>query len=102
MSHFHITQTNNGKYAIECLFVVYRAKFGHHPTFLPQDEVRGKIEGFNTKFYYEVEIDLSEDMANERLKYYREKYDDMITKIEDDDKLWAKFPFRTLTPVYYK
>ena len=49
MSAFTIVSNNDDSFHIECLFIVYREKFGHHPDFLPQDEERGKREGFFNK-----------------------------------------------------
>ena len=102
MSSFEYFKNNDGTFHIECLFVVYRELFGHHPDFLPQDEERGKREGFSTKFWYLVEDDLTKEEARLHLKDYRKKYDRLITAIEHDDKRWNEFPFKDKDVVYSK
>ena len=39
-SNFTIVDNKDGTHRIECLFVVYREKFGYHPDFLQVDEER--------------------------------------------------------------
>ena len=102
MSAFTIVSNNDNSFHIECLFVVYREKFGHHPDFLPQDEARGKREGFSTKFWFLVEDDLTSNEAVSRLNYYQTKYDKLIEDIENDDTRWNEFPFKDKTITYSK
>ena len=85
---------DNGFGYIECVFFVYRARFGHHPDFLPQDEERGMRDGFSTQFHFLVEDYIPEDKVYVKLKKYREKYDAIVKDIEDDDKKWNEFPFK--------
>ena len=102
MSNFAMIDNGDGTYRIECFFVVYREKFGHHPDFLPQNEERGKHEGFSTKFWFLIEDDLSENNASVKLTDYRRKYDDLISEIENDDTRWDEFPFRNKPLIYSK
>ena len=102
MTSFYIYDNNDGTFRIECKFIVYRAKFGHHPDFLPQDEIRGRREGFATKFWFLVEDNLTESEASSHLKKYQEQYDKLIEEIEDNDKRWNEFPFKDKPKVYSK
>ena len=102
VSNFSIVDNRDGTHRIECCFVVYRQKFGHHPDFLPQDEERGKREGFSTKFWFLVEDDLSADEAANKLADYQHKYDNLISDIENDDKRWNEFPFKNKPVTYSK
>ena len=102
MSAFTIVSNNDSTFHIECLFTVYREKFGHHPDFLPQDEERGKHEGFSTKFWFLIEDDLTADNVVKRLNNYQEKYDKLIVEIENDDTRWNEFPFKDKPIVYSK
>lgn len=102
MSAFTIVSNGDNTFHIECLFVVYREKFGHHPDFLPQGETRGKREGFSTKFWFLVEDDLSADETVTKLTDYQNKYDKLITEIENDDNRWNEFPFKDKPLVYSK
>lgn len=103
MTHFLITnECNEETFRIECCFTVYREKFGHHPDFLPQDEEHGKREGFNTKFFYLIEENLTKEQADEKLKQYQNKYDEKLTQIEDDHTIWENFPFKSKELVYCK
>lgn len=101
-SPFSIVKNDNGTYHIECLFIVYREKFGHHPDFLPQDEERGKREGFNTKFWFLVMDYLSAAEAQRRLTNYENLYSALIHEIENDDTRWDEFPFKNKQIVYCK
>lgn len=101
-SNFTIVDNKDGTHRIECLFVVYRAKFGHHPDFLQVDEERGEREGFTTKYWFLVEDDLSAEDAVKKLTEYQNKYDKLITELEDDDKRWNEFPFKDNAIVYSK
>ena len=102
MDTFSIIDNNDGTYHIECLFIVYRNKFGHHPDFLPQDEERGKREGFSTKFWFLIADNLSKEQAEKRLVNYKYLYTKLITEIEDDDKRWNDFPFKDKPVIYSK
>lgn len=102
MSHFSIHENPEGTYRIECLFVVYRERFGHHPRFIHVDEEKGRREGFNTQYYYLVEDDINKNEAKNKLKEYQEKYDDFLYDIENDDRLWKRFPFKNNTIIYCK
>ena len=102
MSAFTLVSNGDNTFRIECLFVVYREKFGHHPSFLPQDEIRGAREGFSTKFWFLVEDDLDASETVKKLADYQNKYDKLITEIENDDTRWEEFPFKTNPVVYSK
>lgn len=102
MSAFTIVSNNDGTFHIECLFVVYREKFGHHPDFLPQNEERGKREGFSTKFWFLVEDNLTSENVVTHLNNYQTKYDKLIMELENDDTRWNEFPFKNNCIVYSK
>lgn len=89
-------------YRIEVRFIVYRALFGHHPTWLPQDEERGAREGFSTKFWLMVQDNINPVFADMALLYYRCKYDSVVTKTENNDQLWEEFPFKDCDIIYSK
>lgn len=99
---FFSVNNNDGTYHIECLFVVYRERFGHHPSFLPQDEERGKREGFSTKFWFLIKDDLTSAEAETELEILNRIWSHKIHAIENDDTLWDKFPFKNNTIVYSK
>ena len=101
-SRFSIIENPEGTYRIECMFIVYRQKFGHHPDFLPQDEEKGAREGFNTKFWFLVDDDLTKNNAEKTVEEYQQKYDVEIRKIENDDTLWDTFPFKNNIVIYAK
>ena len=103
MSAFSVHK-NEGEdtYHIECLFVVYRAKFGHHPSFCPQNEEDGARDGYNTKYWFLVYDGLSKELAETRLADYQFLYEKLIHEIEDNDELWDEFPFKNCPVVYYK
>ncbi len=102
INNFFMADNGDGTYRIECLFVVYRELFGHHPSFLPQDEERGKREGFSTKFWFLVEDDIEPDKINNRLEFYKNTYSKQIFDIEKDDKKWESFPFKDKPVIYSK
>ena len=105
MSHFFIRKDSwdaPGTSHIEVCFVVYRHKFGHHPTFLPQDEEKGRRDGFNTQFYYIAEENIPDEKAEEKLEYYKNRYDSELEEIEEDDTKWEQFPFKGNELVWYK
>ncbi len=81
-------------YHIVCQFTVYRERFGHHPSFLPQDEAKGMQIGFATEFGFLVEDDLTKEQALDQLAAYQEQYDTLITELENDDTRWDEFPFQ--------
>lgn len=83
-------------------YTVYRERFEHHPDFLPQDEEKGKIEGFSTNFWFLVEDDLTSDTVVKQLNSYQRKYDKLISEIENDDTRWNEFPFKNKPIVYSK
>ena len=99
--NFQVVKNPEGTYHIECEFTVYREKFGHHPSFLPQDEVRGRREGFSTRFWFLVEDDIAPENVKARLNYYYKKYPN-ISEIENDDKKWESFPFKKNCVLYSK
>lgn len=101
-SNFTIYKNPEGTYHIECQFVVYREKFGHHPDWLPQNEEDGKRFGFSTKFWFLIEDNISFDDIEKRYLHYTETYDSLISEIENDDTRWNEFPFKDKPVVYSK
>lgn len=102
MPHFDKVENPEGTYHVECQFTVYRARFGHHPSFLPQDEMRGRREGFCTQFWFLVDDDLSAKDADARVKELTDTYDELIDQIQEDDSRWEEFPFKGCPVVYAK
>ena len=99
MSHFFIVDNPEGTKRIECMFVVYREKFKHHPSFLKDLEGDEK-NGFNTKFFFIIEDDLTD--AESLLSYYKEKFDTLLYEIEEDDNRWEDFLFKDNVLSYWK
>ena len=102
MHHFALIDNQNGYFSIECLFVVQRAKFGHHPDFLPQNEEKGRRDGFSTKFWVLVDDNLEQVDAENKISEYIDKYEKLISEIEDDDSRWNEFPFKDKPVVFSK
>lgn len=103
MSSFSAVNNNDGTFRIECLFIVYFEKFKHHPDWLVGDNAidgyhkptpRDLREGVSTKFWILVEDNILPDAINARLASYRNKYDKLIPKLENDDSRWNEFPFQ--------
>lgn len=101
ISSFFVIVNPEGTKRIECRFIVYREKFGHHPSFLKDYEGNAR-EGFNTKFFFVVVDDLSDEEAETKLLEFEEKYNDIVTNIENDDTKWDEFPFKDCPISYYK
>lgn len=93
-THFRYCEDYDGVCYIETAFFVYRERFGHHPSWLPQDEERGKREGFPTQFYFLLDDNLTREKAISKVKEYRRQYDALITEIENDDRKWDEYPWQ--------
>ena len=98
--NFSIIKNPEGTYHIECLFVVYRELFGEHPSWI--DCPGDARDGFNTKFYFLIEDDLSLEDATAKLKDYVDNYSKLIITIENDKNRWDEFPFKDKPIVYTK
>ena len=93
-SHFRYQEDDKGVCYIETVFVVYREKFGHHPSWLPQDEERGNEEGFSTQFHFLLDDDVTKEEAIAKVREYRKQYDELISDIENDDRKWDEYPWK--------
>ena len=102
LTPFNIVDNVDKTYRIECLFIVQRARFGHHPEFIEVDETRGNKEGFSTKYWFLVEDDLTKTEAEKLKKEYEAKYNKLIEDIENDDARWNEFPFKDKPITYSK
>lgn len=101
-THFRYSEDDNGVCYIETVFFVYRAMFGHHPSWLPQDEKRGRREGFSTQFNFLLEDDLTKEEAISKVREYRKQYDALITDIENDDRKWDEYPWQDRPIIFSK
>lgn len=93
-THFQYYEDIDGVCYIETVFFVYRERFGHHPSWLPLDEERGKREGFPTQFHFLLDDNLTREEAIAKVKEYRKQYDTIITDIENDDRKWDEYPWQ--------
>ena len=101
-SHFQYCEDDNGVCYIETVFVVYRERFGHHPSWLSQDEERDKRDGYSTQFHFLLEDNLTKEDAISKLKEYRKQYDTLITDIENDDRKWDEYPWQDRPIIFSK
>jgi hypothetical protein len=99
---FTIVSNGDGTFRIEMMFTVYREKFGHHPSWLPCDEEKGKREGYPTTYWFLIEDDLTGADTGDHLIAYQKQYSKLISEIENDDTRWDEFPFKDRPITYSK
>jgi hypothetical protein len=100
-SWFGAIDNMDGTFRIECEFTVYFAEFKHYPDWLGYKPTDEDLKfGVPTRFWFLVEDDLPPNKVNDRLTFYRNKYDTLIPELENDDTRWDEFPFKDIEEHY--